>query len=184
MTGLDWAVVAVLALSVLSAARRGFFVEAFSLAGLLLGLPLAAWNYHRLVPYFEPWLRSVELADVAAYLAVALGVMAVAGLVGRLIRWSARSVGLGWADRLLGAGFGLVKGAVLATLAVLALAAFAPAVPWVATTVRGSTLAPYLLGAARTTALLAPGTLSGRMRRGLRELHAEQEGWSRNGRAE
>ena len=179
MAPLDWAVLALLALCVVNAARRGFLIEAFSLAGLLLGLPLAAWNYRRLLPYAAHWLRSGAFAEALSFLAIAVGVMLFAGLLGRLFRWSARSVGLGWADRLLGAAFGLAKGAVLATIALVTLAAFEPVTPWEGTSIRGSALAPDLLGAAKGTALVAPGTLAGRVRHGLHQLHEEQDGWLR-----
>jgi membrane protein required for colicin V production len=176
MSGLDWAIVAVLAICVLNAARRGFLVEALSLAGLVVGLPLAAWNYHSAAPYFAPWLRNEALAEAAGFLAIAVGVMLAAGLLGRVIRWGARSVGLGWADRLMGAGFGLLKGAALVTIAMVAVAAWEPALPVLGGEVRSSKLAPYFLQAARSGSVVAPGHLAERVRRGLRQLH--DEGWA------
>ncbi len=170
---IDWCIAAVVLLTVLNAARKGFFVEAFSLAGIVLGLPLASWNYRRVLPWFDGWLQPRPLAEAAAFLAIALGVMAAAGLLGRLIRWSVRSVGLGWADRLLGAVFGLVKGALLVTLAVMALAAFWPDAPWL----RGSALAPYFLSATRGSSLLAPATLEARVRHGVALLREQEQGW-------
>jgi membrane protein required for colicin V production len=172
---IDWCIVGVIALTVFNAARKGFFVEAFSLAGAVVGLLLASWNYRRALPYFTGWLKPEALAEVAAFLAIALGVMVVAGIIGRLVRWSARSIGLGWADRLLGAGFGLVKGAVIVTLAVMALAAFWPDSRWL----RGSQLAPYFLAAARGSSIVTPAALGERVRHGVRLLHEQEQGWLR-----
>ncbi len=173
MVWIDWCIAAVMLLSVVNAARKGFFVETFSLAGIVLGLLLASWNYRRVLPWFVGWLQPRALAEAAAFLAIAIGVMVVAGLLGRLIRWSARSIGLGWADRLLGAGFGLVKGAVLVTLGVMALAAFWPDAPWL----RGSQLAPYFLSAARGTTVVTPSSLGERVRHGVRLLYEQEQGW-------
>ena len=170
---IDWCIAAVVVLSVVNAARKGFFVEAFSLAGIVIGLLLASWNYRSALPWFDGWLQPRALAEAAAFLSIAIGVMILAGILGRLIRWSARSIGLGWADRLLGAAFGLIKGAVLVTLGVMALAAFWPDAPWM----RGSTLAPYFLSAARGTTLVTPASLGERVRRGVRLLHEQEHGW-------
>ncbi len=173
MTVIDWVIAAVVLLSVVNAGRKGFFVEAFSLAGIVLGLLLASWNYRRALPWFADWLKPEALAETAAFLAIAVGVMVIAGLLGRVIRWSARTIGLGWADRLLGAGFGLVKGAVLVTLGVMTLAAFWPDAPWL----RGSTFAPYFLTAARQTTIVTPASLGDRVRRGVRLFHEQQQVW-------
>jgi membrane protein required for colicin V production len=170
---IDWAMIAVMLLSVINAARKGFFVEAFSLAGVVLGMLLASWNYRSVLPWFSGWLRTDALAETAAFLAIAVGVMIAAGVLGRLVRWSARSIGLGWADRLMGAGFGLVKGGFLVTLGVMTLAAFWPDALWL----RGSELAPYFLAAARQTAIVTPASLGERVRRGVRVLHEQEQGW-------
>ncbi len=173
MALIDWIIAALVLLSVVNAARKGFFVEAFSLAGIVLGLLLASWNYRSALPWFADWLRPLALAETAAFLAIAIGVMVAAGLLGRIIRWSARSIGLGWADRLLGACFGLVKGAVLVTLGVMMLAAFWPDASWL----RGSVLAPYFLAAAGQTSIVTPASLGERVRRGVRQLHEQEQGW-------
>ncbi len=168
----DWGIVAVLLVCVVQAARRGIFVEAFSLAGILVGIGVASWNYTRLLPWFSPWLRSQALADAAAFLCLALAVMVAAGLAGRLIRWSVQSVGLGWADRLLGAAFGLVKGGVLVTLGVMALVAFSPG----STALRGSRLGPYFVAAAREGSVGGPAGWREKVRYGARVLHQRTSG--------
>ncbi len=163
----DWVIVAILLVCTAQAARRGIFVEAFSLAGIVGGTGVASWNYPRVVPWFQGWLRSAALADAAAFLAIALLVMLLAGAVGRLIRWSMRTIGLGWADRLLGAAFGLVKGAVLVTLGVMVMVAFWPG----SGLLRGSALGPYFVAAARDSTIATPAGLQQKVRYGARLLH-------------
>ncbi len=177
MALVDWIIAAVVLLCVWGAARKGFFVEAFSLAGIVLGLLLASWNYTRALPYFTGWLGSRAIAEAAAFLVIAVGVMLIAGIIGRVIRWSVKSVGLGWADRLLGAGFGLVKGCVLVTLAVMAIAAFLPASPWL----RESRLSPYFLAAARQSSIVTPQSLGVKIRQGVAIIHEHQPAWLRAG---
>ncbi len=166
MAAADWVIVAVLLLSVLQAARRGIFLEAFSLAGIVLGVALASWNYTRLLPWFVPWLRTPALADAGSFVLIVLAVVILANAIARVLRWSMHSIGLGWADRLLGAGFGLVKGGVLVTLGVMLLVAFWPGSP----ALRNSKLGPYFAAAARGTALGTPAGLRDRVRYGARLL--------------
>ena len=45
MTVADWIIVAVVGLNVIAAAIQGFFAEALSMAGLVIGYIVAAWQY-------------------------------------------------------------------------------------------------------------------------------------------
>lgn len=170
MSPLDWVIVAILIVSTLAAAHSGIVVEVFSLGGLLLGLLLACWNYQRLLPWAMSWGMSMPVAKVVAFVVIALGVMILAGIVGRIIRWSVRFVGLGWLDRLAGAAFGLVKGAVLVVVMIVALLAFLPKT----SLVRNSRLAPAFLAAAHGVAGVSPAQLSEKIRSGITDLRQEK----------
>jgi membrane protein required for colicin V production len=173
MAVVDWLIVVVLVVSVLSAAKKGFFLEVFSLAGVIAGLLIASWNYQRLMPWFSRWITERQVAEAIAFLAISLGVMILAGLVGRLIRWSVRSIGLGWVDRLIGAAFGFVKGCVLVVIAVLAVAAFLPKATWF----QQSRLVPYFLDAAHQASIATPVELGQRIREGVTVLRKTQLDW-------
>jgi membrane protein required for colicin V production len=173
MALIDWAIAIVLIVSVLSAAKHGFFVEAFSLAGVVLGLLLASWNYQRVLPWIESWIHAPGVADAIAFIAIALAVMVIAGVAGRLIRWSVRSIGLGWADRLTGALFGFLKGCVLVTLGVMAIAAFLPRATWLA----DSKFAPYFLSMAHRVSVVTPADLAERIREGVKVIRDAQPEW-------
>jgi membrane protein required for colicin V production len=175
MALIDWLILVVLLVSVLSAAKKGFFLEVFSLAGVVVGLLLASWNYQKLLPWATRWIHNLPVAEALCFLAIALGVMLVAGLIGRLIRWSVHSVGLGWADRFIGALFGLVKGCVLVTIAVLVVAAFLPQATWF----RQSRLAPYFLTAAHQASVVTPSELGERIRQGVDLIRNAQPQWLR-----
>ncbi len=166
MTPLDWAIIAVLLLSILSAFLNGFFVELFSLVGLVAGVAIAGLYYGRFTPWLAQWIQSPEVRSAVAFLLLAVGVMIVASLVGRLLRWALRRVGLGGIDRLAGAAFGVVKGSLLVTLGVMALLAFFPEQPWV----RQSQLAPYFVTLARGTAGWMPDNFGTRVLRGAHAL--------------
>jgi membrane protein required for colicin V production len=173
MAVIDWVIAAILVVSVIGAARNGFFVEAFSLAGVILGLLIASWNFQKLMPWLLHAIHTPAIAEALAFLAIALAIMIVAGLAGRALHWSARSIGLGWLDRLVGAAFGLLKGCVVVTLGVMALAAFFPRSGWL----DHSRLAPYFLTAAHTTAAVTPVELGARIRDGVRIIRDAQPDW-------
>jgi membrane protein required for colicin V production len=169
----DWLIVVVLVVSVLSAAKAGLVAEVFSLAGLVLGLLLASWDYQSLMPWWSHWVHSPAAVETLSFLSIAFGVMILAALAGRLVRWSVKAVGLGWADRLAGAVFGLVKGCVMVMIAVMVTAAFFPHAAWL----RQSRLAPSFLAMAREAAVVAPADLAGRIRSGVTDLRKEQPDW-------
>lgn len=173
MATADWVIVAILLLCTVQAARRGIFVEAFSLAGIVVGVGVASWNYPLFLPFFERWLTSPALAEATSFLLIALLVMIAAGAVGRLIRWSMRTIGLGWADRLMGAAFGLVKGAVLVTLGVMVLVAFWPG----SRALHGSRLGPYFVTAAKESTVATPAGLQQKVRYGARLLREHSSGF-------
>jgi membrane protein required for colicin V production len=163
MTWVDLLIVAVVAISVVSAFLKGFLVELFSLAGVLLGLVVAAAYYPRLTPWVMRWVKSPEVAGLVAFLLIALGVMLFAGLLGRLLRGTVRWAGLGFVDRFLGAIFGFVKGCGVVTVGVMAVAAFLPNAGWL----KESRLAPWFLTAARSGSHMTPFEFGEKIREGV-----------------
>ncbi|AXC10687.1 Colicin V production protein [Acidisarcina polymorpha] len=173
MAPIDWVIAAILVLSTISAAKNGFFIEAFSLGGVILGLLIASWNFQKLMPWIMHTIHTPQIAEAIAFLAIAFAIMILAGLLGRALHWSARSIGLGWLDRLIGAVFGFLKGCVVVTLGVMALAAFFPRNGWL----DHSQLAPYFLTAAHSTTAITPVELGERIRDGVRIIRDVQPDW-------
>jgi len=162
----DLLIIAVLVVSVVSAFVKGFFVEIFSLAGLILGLFLAAANYGAFAPWVFRLVQNREVANLIAFLVIALLVMLLAGLAGRLLRGLLRGIGLGIVDRLLGAVFGLVKGCVVVTLVLMGIVAFLPRQAWL----DNSRLAPVFLTGAHGGSHVVPFDLGEKIRQGLEAL--------------
>src|ERR1700761_1843599 len=106
----DLLIVIVLVVSVISAFVKGFFVQVFSLAGVILGLFVAAANYGAVSFWVLRVVPNREAANLISFLLIVLVVMVLASIAGRLLRGLFRSVGLGIVDRLLGAVFGLGEG--------------------------------------------------------------------------
>lgn len=162
----DWFIIAALVFSVVLAAAQGFFLEMFSLAGVVAGFLLASWEYAavatRLTFINPPWA-----ANIIAFFVVFVAVAIIAGGVGRIVSWGMKQAGLRWVDRVLGAAFGLVRGLLVVTVIVMATAAFVPDAQWLAR----SRMAPYFLVAGRAASWLAPSEVRGKVREGIEVLH-------------
>jgi membrane protein required for colicin V production len=166
MSWADIGMVAVVLLSVLLAAAQGFFFEMFSLAGVVLGYLLAAWEYTRVAPLIEPYVKTPWVANLVAFLVIFLAVALLASAIGRVVRATVKEVGLRWFDRLLGAVFGLARGLLVVMVIALALASFTPE----SAVLSNSRLAPYLLVAARAAVWLAPTQVRMQFRAGMDTL--------------
>jgi len=170
MSVADWVILAFLVLSVVGAAIEGFFRAAFGLAGLVVGYLLAAWQYRRLADWFDTFLKNPWLGEIAGFLIIFFAVLIAAGILGRLASWMMKKGGLTSIDRMLGALLGLVRGALVVSIVLVAMAAFTPTSRWLG----GSELAPYFLVGGRAVIWLAPSEMRQRFYQGLdylREPH-------------
>lgn len=117
MNALDYAIFAVIFISVLFALWRGFIHQAISLAGWIVALIAARLLAPELASIFT-LLKQPEYQLMAAYSSIVLVVIlasrVVAGLFGGLVQ----RLGLGLLDRLLGLVFGVLRGLIILVLLV------------------------------------------------------------------
>src|ERR1035438_1678854 len=100
---LDWVILLIILLSVLQAIAQGFFYEFFSLAGVIVGYLLAAWEYPRAAVWYARYVNSQWAADIAGFFTIFFVVVLLAGVVGRIARWAVHGLGRARFPRLLGA---------------------------------------------------------------------------------
>ncbi|MFT6429414.1 MAG: membrane protein required for colicin V production [Halopseudomonas sp.] len=139
---IDWAIIAIIAVSALISLARGFVKEALSLltwvvAGLVAWLFGGALAGH-LSSFIEtPSIRVIVACSILFILTLLLG-----GLINYLIGQLVRVTGLSGTDRFLGMIFGAARGALLIVVAVglLSLAPVEGDVWW-----RQSELIPHFL---------------------------------------
>jgi membrane protein required for colicin V production len=124
---LDWTLLTVLAVSVVIGLVRGFVFEMMSLAGWLVAWFGAQWLAPMVGPHLPVGTPGSGLNAAAAFTLCFVGVLIVWALLAKLVRMLVQATPLSLPDRALGAGFGLVRGAVL-LLAVATLVALTPAV--------------------------------------------------------
>ncbi len=157
MNWLDIALALVLAASVIAGFARGFARVGIGLAATVVGLILGIWFYGTAGAFLLPHVSSRGLANFIGFLLVFFGILLAGSLIGwilaKLLKWA----GLGWLDRIMGAGVGLLRGLIISIALVMALVAFAPKPP--PRSVVESRLAPYIIDAARVLAAVAPREL-------------------------
>jgi membrane protein required for colicin V production len=111
-----------------------------------------------MVAMLLPYVSSPGIAHFCGFLIVFLGVLILGAITGRLLGRLMKVAGLSFVDRLLGAGFGVVRGLLISIALVLALLAFTPGKSPPNAVVH-SRVAPYVIDAARVCAAIAPHEL-------------------------
>ena len=98
---------------------RGVVREVMSVLAWVIGVVLAG----RFAADLALWLplSGDLLPHAVAWVLLLLGVLIAAGLLARLLKQLLSVAGLGLADRLLGGGFGLVRGTMVLMLLVLVI---------------------------------------------------------------
>ena len=117
MTGFDYAVLAVIGLSVLLGLWRGVASEVLGLVAWVAAFFAARWWGGAVGEMLQPMLSEPVWRQLSGLVVVFVATLLLFGLVRLLFSRLLRAVGLGLADRLLGALFGVARG----TLVVLAL---------------------------------------------------------------
>lgn len=116
MTGVDGFIILVLLGSTIVGLLRGFVREAVSVVFWILAI-WAAWKIGPAVePHLGGLLADPNIAPWVGRLVILLLVLLVGWVVGLLLGYFTRSVGLGPMDRVIGLLFGIVRGMVLVGL--------------------------------------------------------------------
>lgn len=173
MNPLDWMLAILLTYSVVRAALNGLLREAFTLGGIVVGFLLACWYYRELAPHLSGLITSPPLALFASFIVLLGGTMVVAHIAALILRRGAKTIGLGFMDRLGGAAFGLVRGFLLGTAILTAFTAFLATAPWM----KNSLLAPYFLSAAHAVSFVMPADLSNRFHEGVERIKHTTPDW-------
>jgi membrane protein required for colicin V production len=119
MTWFDFAVMAILLVSLTLGVWRGLVYEVLSLAGWPIAFVLSRLYAGEIAPLMPLMQETMRLA--LAYAVVFIAALIVWGMLAWLFSRLVKAVGLGWLDRMMGALFGALRG-VLVILALVWLA--------------------------------------------------------------
>ncbi|HUR87752.1 MAG TPA: CvpA family protein [Ramlibacter sp.] len=113
MTALDWVFIAILAASLLLGAWRGLVYEVLSVVSWIAAFLLAQMSAPNVAAVL-PMGQAPEMAKhAAAFVLVFIVVVIAGGLLAWLTKKVVEAVGLRPVDRVLGAAFGALRGALL-----------------------------------------------------------------------
>lgn len=119
MTVFDYAVLAIVAASVLLGAWRGLVSEVLALAAWVAALLMARELAPGMAPVFSDWLKEPALQYAAAFAVIVVAVLVAVALTRLALSKLLRAIGLGPLDRFLGAVFGVARGVLVVLLCVL-----------------------------------------------------------------
>lgn len=119
MTGADVLILVILLGSILIGLVRGFVRETVSLSFWVLAI-WGAWKFGPLVePHLGGLMADPRIAPWVGRLVILVLVLLIGWVVGMLLGYFTRSMGLGPLDRAIGLFFGIVRGLVLVGLLVI-----------------------------------------------------------------
>jgi membrane protein required for colicin V production len=174
MNWLDVVLGAVLAWSAFTGFRRGLTREVIRLVSVVIGVLVAIWFYGTAASFLLPYISSRPAANFAGFLAVFCGVMLLGAIIGLIARKFLKATGLSIFDRILGGGFGILRGGLIGVALVMGLMAFSSGEKPPSAVV-GSALAPYLMDGARAVVAVAPHELKEGFRKTYRQVKAAWE---------
>ena len=166
MTVLDWFLIAILVYSIVISWFKGFVREVFGLITVIAGVLLAAWFYRSFAGPLKDIVRTENLALFFGFSVIFLVTLLAGFVTIWLITRFMKFAKLQWADRLLGAAFGFIRGWVIGAVILLALTAFEVQTE----RLKNSELAPYFLPGSRVIAVMTPYEMKAKFLVGYRAL--------------
>ena len=115
----DLVILIILLIGFTAGLARGFVRGLLGMAGLVLGILLAAGNYERLAALAPSFIPGERGAEILSFIVIFLVVIVLVGIVARIIAKALRLAALGWLDRLMGAALGIAMAAVVAGVFIL-----------------------------------------------------------------
>ncbi len=166
MSILDWVLIAILAYSIISSWFRGFVREILGVVTVLAAGLLAAWFYRQFATMFKDVVRTENFALFLGFSVIFLATLVAGFVIIWLVTKFVKFAKLQWADRMLGAAFGFIRGWVIGAVVLLALTAFDVQTE----RIKNSELVPYFLPGSRVIAVMTPYEMKAKFLVGYRTL--------------
>jgi membrane protein required for colicin V production len=163
----------ILLVVIVGVSTAGGFIAGFARVGIgfiaaITGVLFGFWFYGTPAAWFHQYLSSAALSNLLGFFVVFLMFVFAGALVGKLLSKLFKWTGLSWLDRVMGAGFGFVRGGLVAVTFVAVLLAFTPRpLPnWMV----DSKALPYAIDASNMIAALAPSSIKDAFRESMRDI--------------
>ncbi len=156
---------------------RGFIKEVSSIIGVFGGF-YAAYSYY--IEFAKPlsgWIPDKSYLYIVSFLIVFCGVFLIISILGVVIKYILNIAFLGWVDRICGAGFGIIKATLIASILLIALTAF---LPGGAPIVKDSMLSPHVSVISEKMAKIIPKDMKHQFESKIEEL---KKTWKKSSKA-
>lgn len=116
---LDYAIVGVIGLSIVTGMFRGFVKELIALGVWVLAIWLASTYSQQVSVWVHPYIADKTACIAVSFVAVLVGTLIFGAVLNTIISLILHRSGLSGIDRLLGMGFGFVRGVFIVALLML-----------------------------------------------------------------
>ncbi|MFH2066697.1 MAG: CvpA family protein [Pseudomonadota bacterium] len=141
MNLLDILIIIILLFCLIRGLFRGFVLELSSIIGVLAGVYGASTYYPAAAQILSKWITDAAYRNIISLILVFICIFMAISLLGRLIKIILKIAFMGWFDRLFGAGFGVFKGCLIASVLLFAFTTFLPKGTSI---IQTSRLSPYI----------------------------------------
>ena len=112
MHWIDIIIIVALIVPIFTGLMQGLIKAALSLAGIILGVYLAS-NFYENFAGVLTFISNEDVANIVAFIIILAVVFIIANVIAFFLRATIKALTLGWVDRVGGAAFGFVMGAIL-----------------------------------------------------------------------
>jgi membrane protein required for colicin V production len=112
----DLAIIGVIALSVITGLIRGFVKELVALCVWVIAIWVAFRYSQTIDPWLQKYIQDKTIRTIAAFILVLIATLIVGAIVNAILGYVLKRTGLSGTDRLLGMGFGFVRGVFIVAL--------------------------------------------------------------------
>lgn len=119
MNGIDIAILVVIGLSLFTGLMRGFVKELLALLTWLIALVVAYRYGDLLYPWLGKYTEDSNIQHIAGFVLLLLACLLLGAIINALLSALIQKSGLGGTDRLLGMGFGAIRGAFIVSVLIL-----------------------------------------------------------------
>ena len=151
---LDVIIVVLLSYGLVTGFKKGLVGQLFVIVALILGIFFASGFYLSGAEALKDIITNPIMAKLVSFILIFAAVAVTLAVIAFFIRKAMQALLLGWADRLLGALFGLLKASLIITIILIFLIT-AP-VPFFNRLVEQSALTTYFLFTVRAISYLLP----------------------------